>query len=83
MTVSLRFFTRIHLVKWVGPDDILILFGVVAVASQAVTVFVGMDRYFPLENASAYTDATKEFGMVWAAIATKYNIDPAVLDTVK
>jgi len=30
--------------KWVGPDDILILFGAVAVASQAVTVFVGMDR---------------------------------------
>jgi Na+/melibiose symporter-like transporter len=43
-TVFLRLFTRIHLVKWVGPDDILILFGAVAVVSQAAAVFVGIDK---------------------------------------
>jgi hypothetical protein len=42
--VSLRFFTRIHLVKWVGPDDILILFGTVAAVVEAAASFAGMNR---------------------------------------
>lgn len=76
VTVSLRFFTRIHLVKWVGLDDILILFGAVAAFGEAVSSFVGMDRYLLVEIAYASADDIKQFGMAWGVISTTYQNSP-------
>jgi hypothetical protein len=42
VTVSVRLFTRLHVVKWVGRDDILIVIGAVAAVCCAATIYLGV-----------------------------------------
>jgi hypothetical protein len=44
LSAGIRIFTRLRLVKWIGVDDILVLFAVAASVCMSASTIIGISR---------------------------------------